>query len=181
MRVLAFDTATTTGWAVGDLRGERRWGSFTLPRTGANIGLFLIFAERRIEELVAQHRPKMLAYEAPLLIPRADNPEKLQRLLGLVSEVEKCAERRSLPCEKATLGQIRTHFLGAGYRNQTADLKARTKVKCRDMGYDVADDNEADAMALLDYMLSLQRPALAVQSTPLFQAPARRARARRIA
>jgi hypothetical protein len=40
--------------------------------------------------------------------------------------------------------------------------------QCRAMGWQVADDNEADALATWHYMCSLIEPKLALRPTPLF-------------
>ena len=149
------------------MTGRRLFGHFVLPKTGTNVGLFLIVAEKRIEELIALHRPRRLIYEAPLLNAKRDNVLKLQKLYGLANEVEKAATRHQLPCLSELLGTIRTHFLGKDFPRQSEKIKILTKVKARDMGYDVDTDDEADAIALLDYILSLDRPALAMQAKPL--------------
>lgn len=167
--LLAFDTARMTGWAYGGHGGARVFGSFQMPQTHDEVAPYLDFFERKLSALISMYNPALIAFEAPLLIPGRDNPAKLAKLLGLCNAVELAAWRLGVPCRQASLAMIRTHFLGKGWPRESKRLKLLTKVKCRDLGWDVADDNQADALALLDYMLALEQPAAAVTSTPLFR------------
>jgi hypothetical protein len=190
MQTLFFDLARRSGYAAGAHHRVEKFGFFEMPATGEDVGTYLIFAERQIDTLIGRHHPKLLGYEAPLLVSRrkignkwvnVDTPKKLQKLYGLANEVEKAAIRHGIPCVYATLGQIRTHFLGAGYPNDTDRVKIAVKNKCRALGWDVPESDEADALAGLSYLLSLQRPDTAVAVTPLFQSRASRARGKKIA
>lgn len=179
MKTLFFDLARLTGWAAGDQRGVDGWGTFLLPQTYEITPPYFDAAERAISELIDKYKPALIGFESPLLRNR-DNVAKLRKLYGLANEVERIADRRGITCREASLGQIRTHFLGKGYPHGTEEVKTRTKVRCRARGWAVKDDNEADALAGLDYLLSLEIPAKAAAATPLFQSKTSRARGRRI-
>ena len=185
MQTLFFDTARRTGYAAGDHHRVEKFGFFEMPQTGDDVGAYLIFAERQIETLIDRHHPNSVGYEAPLLVSKrkingkwvnVDSPRKLMKLYGLANEVEKACIRHGIPCVYATLGQIRTHFLGAGYPSDTERVKIATKNKCRALGHDVPESDEADALAGLSYLLSLQKPETAISITPLFQSKASRRR-----
>ena len=167
LRILAFDTARITGWAFGGVTGPRQFGSFQMPQTYEAVAPYLDYFARRAEDLVERFEPTLIAFEAPLLRMR-DNPAKLAKLYGLCNAVEMAAWQHGIPYEQASLSEIRTHFLGKGWPRDSKRLKILVKVKCRELGWEVTDDNQADALALLDYMLALERPASAVASTPLF-------------
>jgi hypothetical protein len=61
---------------------------------------------------------------------------------------------------------VRRHFIGENPKRGIA--KRLVKRQCIDNGWDVTDDNEADALAIWSYMGSLLKPELAVKQTPLF-------------
>jgi hypothetical protein len=67
---------------------------------------------------------------------------------------------------KADTKDVRQHFIGCNPKR----IKAKSMVKhqCRKLGWEVADDNEADALAIWHYMASLIEPKLALQVSPLF-------------
>jgi hypothetical protein len=68
---------------------------------------------------------------------------------------------------KADTRDVRLHFIGCNPKRARA--KPMVIQKCRAMGWPVADDNEADALATWSYMCSLLDHRLAVAPTPLFQ------------
>lgn len=181
MKIVFFDLATLTGWAAGDFRSQPTFGRFEMPRTGEEVGEFLCAAENNIRTVLDQVGPDVIGFEAPFLNPRRDTILKIRKLGGLANEVEKAAYRRSrTPCREATLGEIRSHFLGKGYPRDSDRAKIAVKNQCRRLGWKVRDDNEADALAGLDFLRSIFRPDKAVASTPLFQSNASRQRARAI-
>jgi hypothetical protein len=51
---------------------------------------------------------------------------------------------------------------------KSAIAKAATIDRCRELGWNVNNDNEADACALWDYQIACLRPDLAYKTTALF-------------
>ncbi len=143
------------------------WGHFTLQRTGDQVAPFLFDANVRIAEVVDRFAPDLVGFESPLLRGR-DDPRKLRKLYGLVSEVEKVAWKRKIDCREVSLGEIRTHFLGRGYPRNSERIKIAVCNRARQLGWDVAVDDEADALAGLDFLLSIKRPGHALRVTPMF-------------
>lgn len=174
MRGLYFDTATCTGWACGDLRAQPVFGHFHIINKHA-VAPFLIEAEGHMERLILKHEPDVMGYEAPLLHGR-DNPDRLRRLYGLVNILDILSVRYEIPCHAYSMGQVRVHFLGRNYPKDTKRVKIALNNKCRKLGFRVQTDDESDALAGLDYMLSLQKPDKALDTTPLFQSKASRKR-----
>lgn len=171
MRVLFFDMATRTGWAFGTETGVEGWGAFELPRTGDNVGRFLCAAEQAITKVVEKATPTFIAFEAPF-IGRRDGILKVRKLSGLANEVEKAAERYwQVPCMEASVDDVRRHFLGRDYPRKSEAAKQAVKVKCRELGWDVAphQGDEADALAGLSFILGTQIPGTALATTPMFQ------------
>lgn len=176
-RILFFDLATATGWAFGSGGRVEAFGHFELPRTGEDVGAFLCAAESRIGEILGRAKADLIGFEAPFLNRRIDTILKIRKLGGLANEVEKAACKRRTPCQEALVDDVRRHFLGRAYPRARAQAKIAVKVRCRDLGWDVATDDEGDAVAGLSFMFACQSPKAALATTPLFQKKPRRKRA----
>lgn len=183
MKAIYFDLATSTGWAFGAKNeGVKEFGTFELRRTGDRVGPFLVEAHSFIAELIRRFDPVIIGFEAPILVnPKRqgnkfvphDTPAKLRKLYGLSGKVEEIAERRRIAgkptiCRECSASEVRTHFLGAGYPRKSEEVNLKLRVKCRERGWRVKNSDEANAVAGLDFLLSLENPALAVKATPLF-------------
>lgn len=164
---LFLDLATITGYAAGGLRGVEGYGIFELPKTYERIGTYLNIADRRIEALVDRFQPAMLAFESPWLNVRRDTIVSLRKLSGLANVAEQIADRHELECMEASVHDICVHFLGRGYKRLKEAKKMSTKVKCRSFGWDVQDDNDADALAGLSYILACKHPQHALATTSM--------------
>jgi Holliday junction resolvasome RuvABC endonuclease subunit len=163
LRTLYFDTATSTGWACGDVGGEPVWGSFELLRTGDEIYPFLRSFKLHIEKLVDVHRPERLAFEEPLLAASRDNATKLRKLYGLTIKVEEVAGERKLPCVECPASEVKAHWLGKKYPRQSDISKMMIRVEARKRGWQIKNSDEADALAGLDYLLTLDDPNHAIR------------------
>lgn len=172
--MLFFDLATLSGYACGsNEKGVVGYGTFPLQRTYENIGAFLNEADRKIEKLVDRFQPSLLAFASPWINHRRDTIDGLRKLAGLPNVVEQVADRLGLECQEEREDKICRHFLGREYPRTRERKKMAVKVKCRELGWAVNDDNEADALAGLHYFLCLQEPERALELTPLFKGPTR--------
>lgn len=172
-RILALDLATCTGFACGSLReGVVEHGSHTLPKTGANVGLFLVFFRKFLTDTIIRLAPGALIYESPILFGMKSNITTLRKLYCLGGMTEVVAQDLNLDCTEENVETITTHFLGKGkgVPRRGDERKRATVARCVERGWDPGDHNAADALALLDLALSLKSPGHALQSTPLFGA-----------
>lgn len=145
--ILALDTATVTGWAAGNPGERPQWGSRHFIVKGGNgevIAQFRHWLEARCDEL----RPDLVVFESPW-VPRGlmSNALTLRRLMALAVTVEAVAWERRIKCREATPIEIAKFFIGTGGLKREAK-KAATIEMCRRYGFDVSDDNSADALAL---------------------------------
>lgn len=85
----------------------------------------------------------------------------LPAIIGAVAYLLKVYDVR-----KAETRLVRQHFIGSNPPRSAA--KHLVMRQCRAMGWDVEDDNEADALATWSYMCALIEPKLATIPTPLF-------------
>lgn len=164
---LYLDLATRTGYAAGGLRGVEGFGVFDLPATYENIGRYLNIADKRIEALVNRFDPAEIAFESPFINRRVDTIIKVRKLSGLANVVEQIADRHEKTCQEALGDDVMRHYLGRNYPRYHDGKKAACKVKCRELGHDVTDDNDADALAGLSYMLACKHPQSALKGLPL--------------
>lgn len=176
MKIIALDQAIRTGWAIGEERSQEKFlfGSFRMPKRDDNGERLVIFRDSLVE-LIETHKPDIAAYEQPFLpidagtgfAPKSatDAPRRakfnvktikfLHNLEGVLIET---TARYNIPTEHVVSSSWRSTALGTGRLPPGAadagmDFKKMMKAKARALGYDVADDNEADAIGILLHLL----------------------------
>ena len=148
MRILALDLATATGWALWASWGEVEYGTVRLPKTGEDVGRFLLAFEGWLAPRLTEWKVELVVFEMPIL-PQPTQMATLRKLYGLAGVTEMVAIRAGVDvCEK-NLSTIRKHFIGCGTGPREV-MKRLTVEECRRRGWDPEDDNAADALALLD-------------------------------
>jgi crossover junction endodeoxyribonuclease RuvC len=166
MRILALDLATSTGWACGTLEGTPiAHGVLRLPKTGEDLGRFGEAFENWLGPAIEDMAPTEIIYESPIM-PKLTSMTTLRKLGGLCFVTEIIARRYKVLVREANLVHIRKHFIGTTQAPRAITtpelrrrwLKDRTIAECRQRGFHVAGDDDADAVALLSFALSLYRP-----------------------
>lgn len=175
MRVLALDLATSTGWAVADMESYRpltaielagvapvpkpRSGVYAIPKAKRDdLGAFLDAFDEWLGGLFAMAEPTFVAFEAPWVGPKT-HQDTAHKLLNLAGQVELRCYRSDFVKRyfKANNSRVRAHFIGPG-RGKRAEIKAKTIAECNARGWQVESDDEADALALLDYAMHCLAP-----------------------
>lgn len=170
MRVLALDLATATGWAVGSPHGGRvSHGVIRMPKTGEDIGRFLAHFRDWLGPAIEELAPEEIVYEMPIL-PTTTSLQTVRKLNGLCGQAEVTARDYKVLCTEANLDDIRNHFIGMARAPKEIGrglskekkrevrrrwMKDRTITECHMRGFKVAGDDDADALALLSYRLTL--------------------------
>lgn len=175
MRSLVLDLATVFGFAYGDDDlGVLEHGSFRLPSTGADVGRFLFHYRGWLTAALARWHPDEIVFEMPIL-PDIGNIATLRKLYALAALTELLAQDHHVAVREANLTDIRMHFLGTPRAPKTvakserrAWLKARTIAECRTRGIRPADDNDADALALLSFICTQRNPSFKLTDKPQF-------------
>lgn len=172
MRILALDIATATGWACGSHDPVPvTHGVLNLPKTKEDIGRFLSAWREWLGHAIEQMAPTEIMFESPILT-EVKNITTLRKLYSLAGIAELVALDYGLPISEANLSSIRTHFVGmrwapkeiTGKEARRKWIKARTVSECRRRGFRVASDDDADALALLSFALSLKHPGFVLQA-----------------
>jgi len=144
--------------------------------TGEDIGAFLEAFETWLNGAIGETEPSEIVFEAPILDARRTSLPTARKLYSLCGLTELIARKRKIPVSEANLAQIRSHFIGTSKApkdiKNPADrrkwLKAKTIARCHERGFKVTTDDEGDAVAQLDYALSVRDANHSLVTTPLF-------------
>jgi hypothetical protein len=169
MIVLALDLASISGWAVGEPGGEPVHGSHRFASKGASHEAIFANAFHWTSGIVAEHKPTLVVWEAPLAgFKTGKTTNDVSTILfGLPAVVGAAVYISGIfDIRKADTRDVRLHFIGCNPKR--AQAKPMVVRQCHAMGFQVYDDNEADALAVWHYMCALLEPKLALAPTPLF-------------
>jgi Holliday junction resolvasome RuvABC endonuclease subunit len=159
--LLALDLATRLGWAFRSAERRVTHGSHKLPETAEDVGRFLNAYDLYLNDLITFHGPTIVAYEAPWVGPDT-HQNTARKLLCLAGHTEFVCRRRQIECREGNIPAVRKHFIGKGNAKRD-EAKRLTMEVCRRRGWSPKNDDEADALALLDYgMHTLRLPGLDV-------------------
>src|SRR5262245_53178133 len=143
MRVLAFDAATTVGWAsFASARAIPVCGTFSLEGHGVDYGKLNCKMLGAVRMLIADHHPELVAFEAPIFLPR-DRWHTRRLLVGLVTIIELAAAMANLRCLEVMPREAKQCLTG----DRDADKQAMVAA-AKGMGWRVADHHQADACAV---------------------------------
>lgn len=162
MKILALDLSTNTGWACGETGCAPRHGTIRLPKTKKDIGRFAYAFEYELTALLGEHKPDRVCFESPIMTA-ATGIYTARKLYGLAYHTELLCVRLGLPCSethmqtaRGTLGAkpLPRKVRGVNGMRMTTKAERRKHIKaevmrlCRLMGWEPANDDEADALAV---------------------------------
>ncbi len=143
---LALDLGTTTGWALFNPPGSTLSGTWDLkPRRFDGGGMRYLRFERLLDELLASTQLGAVYFEE---VRRHAATDAAHVYGGLMGTLTKWCEQHAIPYEGVPVGSIKKSWTGNGAAKKDAMI-----AEARARGYEVVDDNEADALALLDFKL----------------------------
>jgi len=167
--ILALDIATRTGWAYGKPGELPLSGSERLAPAGSSNGAVGRGLLRWLTDFTKVNAVAALYIEAPM------NPQIMggkttfgtaRMLIGLCFLAETVAEARGIYfIREANVQDVRKHFLG---KARPKDKKREVMARCKALGWDHTDDNEADALALWAYACAVEAPRTGHATAPLF-------------
>jgi len=170
--VWALDIATVTGFALGKVGETPRARSIRFAPLGADSNALFCGCFEWFGDLLEKGPlPDILAIEE-LLPPTArkgmTSTSAQHRLAGLHGVIRAMARHAAIPeIVGVNVGDVRAHFIQArGMRRDEA--KRAVIATCGMLGWEAADNNCADALALWSYISGLINPVSALQTTPLF-------------
>jgi crossover junction endodeoxyribonuclease RuvC len=145
--ILAIDLGTKTGWAVRSADGQITSGTveFRNDRWQGGGMRFLRFKQWLTEiKQVAGDLDAVFVEE----VRRHAGVDASHAYGGFLAHVTAWCEHHGIPYEAVPVGTIKRHATGKGNASKQAVIDA-----VRALGHDPADDNEADALAILHWAL----------------------------
>lgn len=148
--LLTLDCSTSVGWSYWTSADAKpRCGTWKAPKAwsmedyGKRFGAF----HHWLCDMVTTFEPEVLAFEGPVL-PRGGGSfqtteHTLRTLIGLVSVAELVANLRGLRCFEVNVSSAKLALTGDGRAQKNDMIIAATQ-----LGYEVANDHEADAIAV---------------------------------
>lgn len=163
MNLLALDLATQVGWMLREVDRPIRFGS--IPFRGPLGPALSAYRKWLIERLDQATKPIRVVYEMPFVggkPPKKDGAggsrghtsqavaRKLMSMAGITDMV--ASEIPGVDPEpwEVNNASVRKHFIGIG-RGKREVLKAKTMAEAIRRGFNVGNDDEADAIAVGDY------------------------------
>jgi len=163
--ILAFDQATTSGWAWAEPGQEPVWGHWRSGKREAWEGEVFNAFRFSLHRLIGQHKPDCVGFESPF-VPRPDrsgaaktlNPATLRRAYGFVAHITEMVEAYGVgQIEEVQSSEFTKFFTGKGrFPGETAEARTANKrnaivAACRARGWEATHD-EAVAIALLMFV-----------------------------
>lgn len=148
MRIMTIDLGTKTGWATVDETGQITSGmqDFKNDRFSGGGMRYLKFKKWLTEMKSALGRIDQIAFEEV----RARQPSvAADHTYGaFMGSLTSWCEHHDIPYEGVPVGTIKKYITGKGNANKQMVIEAVVE-----KGFDIKDDNEADAIALMLYTL----------------------------
>lgn len=178
MKILALDVASTMGVCFGrPLTTPTTW-TVDLSTAGKDHKARYAKARAFIRHMHKQLAPDLIAIEAPI-----GGPDASHYLIRLVGAIDDAAYDLGIQTVEYNIGSVRKFFLGKHFTKRDFPaltdaaagkiIKGKVFSRCRALGWQVADLDQADAGALWDYACARESTAHQVQNLPgLFQGKA---------
>ena len=149
-RILALDLGTTTGMAATNHFGLIVSGSIKFtPKKKDHPALRWHNFRDWLSDAMESHNPSVVYYEE---VMRHVGTRAAHMYGAFQAFLELSCYSRGIEICPVAVGTIKKFATGKGNADKAAMIQA-----ARAGGYDVADDNEADALHLLRYAISLER------------------------
>lgn len=148
--ILALDLGTTTGWALRGYDGLITSGTASFkPRRFDGGGMRYLRFTNWLTDLDRLSGPIEAIWFEEVRNHKGVDASHVYG--GLMATLTAWAELRGVPYEGVPVGTIKRHATGRGNANKQAMIDA-----ARDRGFSPADDNEADAIAILLWAIETQ-------------------------
>lgn len=140
--ILAFDLATSTGWASGPAEPLKpQFGTHVFPSTGERIGRHQSNMRDWLVAMIEFEQPSYVIFEQPSLFGKT-TPTTMRKLCAGANTLEEVCDKLGVRCEQGNPSKIKKFWTGKGNAKKP-DMVARAR-KC---GFAVRNDDEADSIA----------------------------------
>lgn len=146
--VIALDLGTSTGWAVRTPDGAIVSGTETFrPGRFEGGGMRYLRFRRWLDDLAGRVQPLQAIYFEE--VRRHLGVDAAHAYGGFLAVLTAWCEHAGVPYQGVPVGAIKRHATGKGNADKAQMLAAAVA-----WGFRPSDDNEADALALLDFALT---------------------------
>lgn len=144
-RVLALDMATKLGWAVRSADDMIAYGTqnFT-PKGLEGGGMRWLRFRNWLAEIVKVSKPDVIYFEEVIGFGKKAKGRDSKIYHGFAAHMSEFCESQKIPYQGVGVGKIKKFITGNGNAS-----KEDVIFEIKKLGYNVTDDNQADAIALL--------------------------------
>lgn len=154
--LLSLDLAGQLGWAAfREGWSGAKFGTVKLPDVGKNEGLYFDRYASWLEGIVLKLNPCRVIYEKPWHGPNT-HQTTAAKLYGLAAMTQRTCHQLEAPYCFELVSVVRQHFIGKS-RLPRGQAKAAVMAQCKLIGWHPQTQDEADALAQLDYYAALRR------------------------
>jgi len=148
--IVALDLGTTTGWATCDLSGNITSGTASFKTGRFEVGgiPFLRFKRWLTDLKATLGAIDAIYFEEVRAHKGVDAAHKYG---GFVAHLTAWCEHHQIPYSGIPVGTIKKHITGKGNAPKDSVI-----ISVKNKGFSPIDDNEADSLALLDFVLNYQ-------------------------
>jgi len=151
--ILALDLGTKTGYAIGDKKGPISSGmmNFATKRNEGG-GMRYVRFSRWLKHIIAQQRITEIYYEE---VRRHAGTNAAHVYGGFMSHLTAICDEvdNELPYQSIPVGSIKKHATGRGNASKPEMIRAAITKGWMPKGSE--EDNEADALHILDYAINI--------------------------
>ena len=146
-KILTLDLGTKTGWALKDQNDQISSGTQTFaPQRFEGGGMRYLRFKKWLEELnQLSEGIDQIYFEE---VRRHLGVDAAHAYGGFLAHLSAWCEDKQIPYLGVPVGTIKKHLAGKGNANKQVMINA-----IKDLGFNPTDDNEADALALLDIII----------------------------
>lgn len=178
MIILALDLSTHTGWTHDGPAGRAPFmGTKHLPSIDGNdadgydYGTCAAAFVRWLHEMIDVVQPTLIGYEAPMP-QQAGRMQRSREWIvrmqyGLPWDVEGICSDRGITCHERNIRAVKKFWTGDANASKPAMIQ-----RCRQLGWDPKDDNQADSAALWSLLKSTEDKGFQYATGPLFDTAA---------
>ena len=142
--VLCLDIATKTGWAIRQYDGVQSGVAHFKTSRFSGGGMRFLKFNQWLSEMYYEKKFTQVRFEE---VRRHIGTDAAHAYGGFIAMLTSFCESNGIPYEGVPVGTIKKHATGKGNAKKDMMIQAM-----RDRGFNPADDNEADALALLCYV-----------------------------
>ncbi len=146
-KILALDLGTQTGFALNISEEKIIGGSISFkPAKYDGAGMRYLKFSKWLDEIQNKYQPEAVYYEA---VRKHIGVDAAHVYGGLMATLCSWCEKNKIPYGGVPVGTIKKYATGKGNASKDEVILAMSKA-----GHNPVDDNHADALALLGYIIS---------------------------